>query len=140
MRQEWERCTPWLEAALHRGGDTLTLAEVKHRIAMGQYQFWPALDSAVVTQVIRGVEDEFNILLAGGNLQTLQQMLPHLERYGRDMGCSLVTVLGRRGWERTFLCREAGYRPVATLYGKRLHEQGSQDTHRDQPGHHPDAD
>jgi len=125
FESEWERCKPWLDAALHRGGDTLTIDEVKSRVLSEQYQVWFALDSAAVTQVIRGTTDEFNILLAGGTMDTLEAMLPYMEQYGRDMGCSLVTVLGRRGWERTFLCREAGYTPVATLYGKRLHDSGS---------------
>ena len=120
FEEQWARCAPWLEGALHRGGDTLTLAMVRTRIGEGQYQFWPAPAGAVVTQVIHGeTEKEFNILLAGGTLDQLEEMMPSLEAFGRAQGCVLFTVLGRRGWERTFLCQRFGYAPVATLYGKR---------------------
>jgi hypothetical protein len=118
---EWNRLKHHIEAALHRGGDTLTIEDVEARIRSGQYTFWPGIDSAVVTQVIIGsTETELNILLAGGTLSELEKMMPHLENYGRDMGCSLVTVLGRLGWDRSFLTKRLGYKPVALLIGKRL--------------------
>lgn len=117
---EWERCALWLEAALHRGGDTLTMEQVRERVQSGQYWFWPAASAAAITQVILGPKKEFNVLLAGGDMETLEQMLVSMEQAARQIGCALITVLGRRGWERTFLCQTAGYRPVATLYGKLL--------------------
>jgi hypothetical protein len=127
---EWERCKGWLDAALHRGGDTLTLEEVKARIESGVYHFWPASDSAVVTQVCDGSkEKELNILLAGGSLGTLQAMLPFIESFGREMGCSIITILGRPGWLREFPTRDMGYKLVAVLLGKKLNEQGTKDTH-----------
>lgn len=126
---EWERCKGWLDAALHRGGDTLTLEQVKERIEAGQYHFWPAIDSAVVTQVCIGAKDrELNILLAGGRLGTLQAMLPSIERFGREMGCSIITILGRPGWLREFPTRDMGYKFVAVLLGKSLDEQGTENS------------
>ncbi len=132
---EWLRCKGWIEAALHRGGDTLTIEDVEERLASGQYVFWPALDSAMVTQVCKGrLENELNILLAGGRMGTLEAMLPSVEKFGRDMGCSLITVLGRKGWERSFVTQRAGYKTIAVLLGKRLEEsaveQGPEDTHQ----------
>lgn len=47
-------------------------------------------------------------------------MLPDIEAFARTAGCRLITILGRRGWERTFLTREAGYKAVAVLLGKEL--------------------
>jgi len=128
---EWARCSGWLDAALHRGGDTLTLAEAKARVQEGLYQFWPGLDAAAVTQLCRGGEIlELNVLLGGGNMATLRAMLPAIEQFGRDAGCSLITVLGRLGWQRSFLTAERGYKPIAVLLGKPLNEQGTEDTHQ----------
>ncbi len=115
---EWNRCKHWLDAALHRGGDTLTLDDVKARIESGQYILWPAPDSAVVTQICPG--GELNILLAGGTLERLADMLPSLEEFGRRMGCTLITILGRMGWSRSFVTRQMGYKAVAVLLGKPL--------------------
>lgn len=137
VARAWQEAKPLLEAALHHGGDVLTIEDVAERIASGQYHFWPALDSAVVTQVCKGrLENELNILLAGGRMETLEAMLPAIEQFGRDMGCSIVTILGRPGWGRSFVTRSAGYAQVAVLLGKRLEEhptdeQGPEDTHLD---------
>lgn len=118
--KEWDRCAPWLDAALHRGGDTLTLNDVFDRVQRGLYHFWPAEDAAAVTQIIPGKRTEFNVLLGGGNMDTLKPMLEEMERFARAAGCVLMTILGRRGWERTFVTREAGFKPISTLYGKDL--------------------
>lgn len=124
----WERCVPLLEAAMHRGGDVLTLDDVRARILDGQYQLWQGPDSAIVTQLIAGAKErELNILLAGGSLDTLEDMLPALERFAQLNGCAVMTILGRLGWMRSFLTREHGYRPVAVLLGKRLEEAGAKD-------------
>lgn len=118
-KSEWERCRPWLEAALHRGGDPTTIDEVWEAVQAGRCHFWPAIDSAVVTQLCSKGR-ELNIYLAGGRIERLREMLPSLEAFGKALGCQIVTILGRRGWERTFLTREMGYAPVATLLGKEL--------------------
>lgn len=115
------RCRHWIEAALHHGGDTLTMDEVQARIRAGQYQFWPLPDSAIVTQVIPGAKGvEMNILLAGGELHTLELAMPTLESYAKARGATLITILGRLGWGRSFLTRTMGYKPVALLLGKQL--------------------
>ena len=119
---EWERCRPYLESALHRGGDLLTIEDVRERVETGLYEFWPGPDSALVTQVIPGSggRAELNILLGGGNMETLREMVPCIEAFAREIGVSLITVLGRTGWSRSFLTKEMGYRPVAVLLGKEL--------------------
>jgi hypothetical protein len=122
---EWARCRRWLDAALHRGGDTQTLDDVFARVYDGTYQFWPTPDAAVVTQIIPGRDKEFNIYLAGGSMARLEHMMPVLERYAQSQDCTIVTVLGRRGWERSFLCQKLGYKPVATLYGKDLRKEAT---------------
>lgn len=122
FEQEWARCAPWIEAALHRGGDTLTLDEVKARVLRLEMQFWPAPEGAVISQVIPPGQ-EFNILLAGGTMEQLEAMMPSLEQFAGNIGCTLITVLGRRGWERSFLTQRFAYKPVATLYGKALTAQ-----------------
>lgn len=129
--EEWQRCKPWLEAALHRGGDTLTIDDVWERVASGLYRLWAAPCGAAVTQLCKGSrETELNVLLGGGSLDALEAMMPAIEQFGRDAGCSIVTVLGRLGWQRSFLTASMGYTPVAVLLGKRLHEQRPEDPHQ----------
>lgn len=119
---EWTRCAPWLDAALKSGCDERTTDEVYLDVLAGRKQFWPGEDSAIVTQLLTHANGrvECNILLAGGTLDTLEKMLKDVERFARANTASVITVMGRRGWERSFLTREAGFRPIATLYRKEL--------------------
>jgi hypothetical protein len=104
---------------MRQGGDLTTLDDVKRAILDGRMQFWPLLDSAVVTQVVSQGQ-ELNIFLAGGSLNTLRQTLNSLEAFGQARGCKVVTILGRLGWMRSFLTRDAGYSAHAVLLAKEL--------------------
>lgn len=122
LEREWTRCEPWLAAALATARDDRTLDDVFYDVVKGDAQFWPAEDSAVVTQLLdhpNGTR-ECNVLLAGGTLKTLEPMLVEIERFAKANTATVMTVLGRRGWERSFLTKRAGYMPVATLYRKDL--------------------
>jgi hypothetical protein len=119
---EWDRCAGWLDAALKSAHDERTTDDIYLDVLAGRKQFWPGEDSAIVTQLLthaNGVK-ECNILLAGGTLGTLEKMLVDVERFARANTASVITVMGRRGWERSFLTREAGFQPIATLYRKEL--------------------
>lgn len=119
---EWDRCEPWLEAALATARDDRTLDDIFYAVVMGEMQFWPGRESAMVTQLLDHPNGrrECNVLLGGGTLDELEQMLVEIERFATANTATVMTVLGRRGWERSFLTRKAGYLPVATLYRKDL--------------------
>jgi hypothetical protein len=119
---EWERCEHWLAAALATSRDDRTMEDVFLAVCRGDMQFWPGEDSAMVTQLLvqpKGAK-ECNVFLAGGTLATLEKMLVEVERFAKANNATTMTVLGRRGWERSFLTTSAGYMPVATLYRKDL--------------------
>mgnify|MGYP006908227837 CR=1 FL=1 len=120
FEREWARCSHWIEAALRHGADHTSLEDVKEAIVAGHMYLWPAVDAAIVTQVVGSRRKECNLYLGGGSMATIERMIPVIEDYARSMGCEIMTVTGRRGWERTFLTKTAGYRPTATLYGKAL--------------------
>lgn len=122
FEREWTRCEPWLQAALDTARDDRTLDDIFYAVCVDEMQFWPGEDSAVVTQLLDHPNGrrECNVLLAGGSLATLQKMLVEIERFARANTATVMTVLGRKGWERSFLTRDAGYRPVATFYRKDL--------------------
>lgn len=117
---EWERCQGWIIQALHEGGDPLTIDDVRMQIENGEMEFWPAADSAIVTQLVGPARRDLSIFLAGGSLDTLKNMLPTLEDFARHMGCTKVSIQGRLGWSRSFLTTEAGYKAIAIVLGKEL--------------------
>lgn len=120
LMAEWDRCAPWLEAAMQTTRDDRTLDDIFYDVCRGTMQFWPGRESAVVTQLLDHPNGrrECNILLAGGTLGELELMLVEIERFAKANTATVMTVLGRRGWERSFLTRDAGYEPVATFYRK----------------------
>lgn len=120
--EELQRLAPHLEAALAVGGGTHTLAHIEAGLATGEFQLWPAKDSVVVTQltVAPTGRKTCHYFLAGGHLPELEPLAPIIEAWAKSQGCTTLTCIGRHGWARTFLTREAGWTPALTQYVKEL--------------------
>lgn len=112
LRAQFERCAPWLQAALDRDVGTHALEDVWALIESGIAQLWPTPDGAMVTvvetypkaKVLRG-------WLAGGDLRQIQKSEPTIRAWAKDVGCTLVMIGGRRGWLKAF----DGYREFYTV-------------------------
>ena len=108
----------YIEAALEYAGGSHTFEDVVEQVAAGKLQFWPGVESAVVTGIIDEPQYRaLNIFLAGGNLAELERMTPLILQWGRERGCRKAMFFGRPGWERSYLTR-AGW----TLSPNRLLE------------------
>lgn len=114
---EWERCAPWIEAALVHSHGAYGLGDVKASVEARQSRFWAGVNAAAVTQVERHPNfPTLSIWLAGGDLDELRHdMLPQMEAHGREQGCRFVTILGRPGWARAI-----NYQPMYYVCGKEL--------------------
>lgn len=111
----WARCAPYISDALEYAGGSHTLADVWHGIEGGGYQLWPGERSAIVTEMLQTPGHlTLHFFLAGGSLPELEGMLPVILAWGREQGCTRASLLGRHGWQRTFL-RRLGWRPTAVL-------------------------
>lgn len=94
-----------LEPALEYD-NTYNIEDVADCISNGTMQLWPTDNSAVVTQVqIFPRMKVLHIFLAGGNLEELETLTPHIQKFAEDMGCRKITLTGRRGWSRTFVAK-----------------------------------
>jgi hypothetical protein len=119
---DFERVSGYLQEALGYTGNTHTLDNVRQGIADGVLQLWPAVTSALVTELIlypTGLK-VVNFFLAGGNLDEVRSLYPIALGWARSQGCTRATFTGRRGWERTFLTREEGWSPSLTYFTKEL--------------------
>lgn len=102
--------------ALEYSGGTHTFEDICEGVAAGTLQFWPGRASAVITEVVQTPRQKIlHFFLAGGNLADMERMLPGLREWGREQGCTKMTLTGRKGWERTFLARE-GWKPTLVVY------------------------
>lgn len=100
-RENFERCKPYLEAALQYADGTHTIEDVADGIARGVFHFWPGKRSAAVTQILVYPRAQFLLIfLAGGDMDELIDMIPSWKSWGAYLGCSKLTLAGRPGWQR----------------------------------------
>lgn len=107
LADAWDDLSPWLGAALERGGDgSFSLADIYDAISRREMQLWGAWRegwrAAGVTQIIKTPRQTvLLILLVGG--EELAEWLPILDdlcRYGKEKGATMAEIVGRDGWRR----------------------------------------
>jgi hypothetical protein len=118
--EDLQRLRHHVEAALEYSGGTHGIEDIAEGLKSGRFQLWPADDSVVVTEIIVYPRlKNLHFFLAGGDLDELRLMRPLIESWGRDMGCTRVSLAGREGWSKTFL-RDEGYKPKWFVLSKDL--------------------
>lgn len=109
-----------IESALRYSGGTHTFADVQAMVLTGKAQFWHGVESVVITQIeVTPQLRNLHFFLAAGNQQELALMEAPLCEWGRLQGCTTATLIGRKGWERSFLTK-TGWTPTHTVFGKEL--------------------
>jgi hypothetical protein len=116
---EFDRCAPWLTAALGRSTGGYTLSDVRDMVDRQEAYLWPLRRGAFVTIVGQYPRRRVcRIWLAGGDLAELQD--PAVEaallRHAEQNQCDAIEIIGRPGWERVF----AGFRRQAVLLTRDL--------------------
>ena len=119
MREELERCKPWIEAALEYSGGTHDWIDVCEGIYKGTMQLWPAKDSCLVTELITYPRTKVcNVFLGGGTLDEIMGMHTDVVAWAKAQGCSALTMTGRFGWKKPLA--EHGWKPLHQSYVKEI--------------------
>ena len=119
-QEQLERLRHHVEAALEYSGGTHDFEDVVQMVEGHRLQLWPAKDSVVLTEIIDYPRlKNLHYFLAGGDLDELSRMRPLIESWGKSVGCTRVTLAGRRGWAKTFL-KDEGYSPQWSVLAKEL--------------------
>ena len=86
------------------GGEAVVVA----RLMDARAQLWLAEDAVGVTEITD--DGRLRVWGAGGDMGGLFALLPGVEAWAKAMGCPVVEVLGRKGWQRALarfgFCRE----------------------------------
>jgi hypothetical protein len=115
----WPRCRGWVEDALVYAGGTHTIEDVREAIEAGRALLLAGRKSAMVCEVQTYPQlRSFHIWLAGGDLAEIRSSQPQLEEYARRLGCSRISIAGRRGWVRAI--DDLGYREKFTTVVKEI--------------------
>lgn len=117
---ELHRCRKWIEDALQYAQGTHTFNDIAAAVLSDRFQIWPSNNAVVVTEIVVYPQlKDLHFFLAGGNLDELKAMRPIIESWGKSVGCTRVSLAGRKGWERTFL-KDEGYKPNWFVLSKEL--------------------
>ena len=99
---ELQKCEHFLEPALEYD-DCHEMQDIADAIADGRMQLWSGTNGAMVTEVQDYPRKRvLHVWWAGGRLETILQLIPHIEQFAKDIGCGKITCTGRKGWERIF--------------------------------------
>lgn len=119
-KEELDYCRKWIEAALEYSCGTHNFEDIAAGVLSGHFQLWAGKQSAVVTEITQYPRlKNLHFFLAGGNLDELALMRPGIEAWGKSIGCTRVTLAGRKGWARSFLA-DSGYEPKWVVMAKEL--------------------
>lgn len=117
-----ERHLAGLEEALQRGGGTHDLSHVLAAVQRGDAQLWlDSLDgdAVIVTEVhCAPNEKELHFWLASGTLDSVIALSNKVMEWGRERGCTVATLSGRRGWIKALA--PEGWEPLTVNMARRL--------------------
>ena len=87
--------------ALEYSNGTHSLEDVAMALNKDEMQFWPGINTAIVTEVITHPNyKSIHIFLAAGDMDEVIRILPFVEIHGKMEGCTKMTMIGRKGWEK----------------------------------------
>lgn len=99
---------------------THTLEDIEAGVDAGFFVLWQGERSAIVTEIQDYPRAKFlHFFLAGGDIEELARMVPYIEAAGRKLGCTHMSLGGRRGWLKSFL-KDQGYAEAWTVMLKGL--------------------
>lgn len=96
-----------IEKALKYTDGAVTFEDVEQQIEDGRLLFWPiGTESVVLTEITEYPQFRtLHIFCAAGRMEDIEAAAPIILDYGRHMGCKKATLVGRKGWLKSFLTR-----------------------------------
>jgi hypothetical protein len=98
---EFERCRPWIEAALEYSGGTHVYQDIVDAVTEGRMQLWPAPRGCAVTEIVLYPRKKvLHVFLAAGEMDQLFDGIDDATKWAKGQGCTAITLAGRLGWQR----------------------------------------
>jgi hypothetical protein len=107
-----------IEKALQEGYGQMNYNDVLDYIKSGEFQFWSADSSCVITTIdIFPRVKQLTVVIGAGDLNEINDVIrPVVESWAREINCDTMLIMGRPGWQRAL----EGYRRTAVVLEKRL--------------------
>jgi hypothetical protein len=121
----WPMAASFLEKATNRT-KKIDLDSLRECADKGLMQIWIAYDpeedeilSAAATEIVdyvSGLKSARIMLLGGLELNRWREAIDTIEQWASDQGCSLIEIVGRRGWGRVY----PEYVEIETWFAKEI--------------------
>jgi len=107
-----------IERALAEGYGQMGYEDVLAGVDSGEFQFWRAADSCVVTTIdVFPRIKQLTVIIGAGDLKEINDIIrPAIEAWARSVGCETMLIMGRPGWQRAL----EGYRRTCVVLEKKL--------------------
>ena len=107
-----------IEAALAHSGGTHLFEDIVHGVHDGRMQAWVNGETIAITEIIVYPRlKSLHVFLAGGNRKELFQMIDAAWEWGQSIGCTKMTLAGRKGW--TKLMGKHGFKQTLIVMEKK---------------------
>lgn len=107
--------------ALEYSGGTHTVQDVLDGVEAGEFQIWEGERSILVTKLMQHPRLlEVFAWLAAGDGREIEELYPVVLEWAKAKGCTRASCLGRPGWERSFLTKDAGWHSGLRVFAKEL--------------------
>lgn len=75
--------------------------DIAEGVACGRFQGWGEGESIIVTEIRETPLAKYlHFFLTEGRMAEVQSMVPAILDWGRAMGCTRASLMGREGWRR----------------------------------------
>lgn len=108
-----------LTEALEHGGGGHSLGDVLSAVKAGTAQLWAEDGCVLVTEINDAPNHrELHFWLATGTLDAVIALSNKVIEWGREQGCTVASLCGRKGWERAL--RDEGWHHQMVQMGREI--------------------
>lgn len=116
---EMDRHRRHLENALEYADGSHTFDDLVNMVMMGKLHLWSKSNSIILAEVLDYPQEKhYHMFVGGGDLDEILAMHEEIESAARQLGCTKLSVCGRRGWVRGLAGH--GWKEQFTTVTKRL--------------------
>ena len=108
-----------IREALEYGHGTHTVQDLMTEVEQGHARAWVEQDNVIIARIEEYPQKRILCFwLAAGELEPLLEMAKEVYEWGREEGCDMARMIGRRGWKKPL--QEHGWGVSLVEYTKEL--------------------
>lgn len=108
-----------IQKALDLAGNTHTVEDLLLEVLSGNAKMWETENSIIIASILEFPQKRvLEMWVAAGELNEILEAAEKVYQWGRDHGCTLAVISGRKGWTKPLASH--GWEPVRMDFTKEL--------------------